>query len=81
MWQVTPGQLLAHRGWDDEFVVYNDLSGDTHLIGGDAMAVLLCLQEGARDEAALRAALEAPPDAALDGLLVELRALALIEAV
>jgi PqqD family protein of HPr-rel-A system len=81
MWQVTPGQLLAHCGWDDEFVVYNDLSGDTHLIGGDAMAVLLCLQEGVRDEQALRAALEAPPDAALDGLLAELSALALIEAV
>jgi PqqD family protein of HPr-rel-A system len=84
MWQVTPGQSLAHRGWDDEFVIYNDLSGDTHLIGGDALAVLLCLQEGARDEAALHAALD--PDApdgddTLAVLLTELSALALIEAV
>jgi PqqD family protein of HPr-rel-A system len=84
MWQVTAGQSLAHRGWGDEFVIYNDLTGDTHLIGGDALALLLCLQEGARDEAALLAALA--PDArdgdeTLPVLLAELSRLALIEAV
>jgi PqqD family protein of HPr-rel-A system len=84
MWQVTPGQSLEHRGWDDEFVIYNDLSGDTHLIGGDALALLLCLQEGARDEAALREALDPTAregDETLPVLLTELRALALIEVV
>lgn len=43
-WRLTPGQLLRARQWDGEFVVYNDLSGDTHLIGAAAMDFLLQLQ-------------------------------------
>ena len=43
-WRLVPGQLLRTRQWDDEFVVYNDLSGDTHLIDAAAMAILLALQ-------------------------------------
>jgi PqqD family protein of HPr-rel-A system len=80
-WRLDPRQSLAHRGWDDEFVVYNDLSGDTHLIGADAMQVLLCLRDGPRDVDALAHALEADPAEreALEVMLTELGALALIE--
>jgi PqqD family protein of HPr-rel-A system len=81
MWRLTPSQSLAHRGWDDEFVVYNDLSGDTHLLGADAMQVLLCLRDGPLAEPAIAQRLGAGPDEheALAVLLAELGALALIE--
>lgn len=39
-WRLAPGQQLANWGWDDEFVVYNNLSGDTHLLDADSMALL-----------------------------------------
>ena len=50
-WRLVPGQLLRARQWDSEFVVYNDLSGDTHLIDAAAMDFLLCLQACAGDAA------------------------------
>lgn len=81
MWRLIPGQSLTHRGWDDEYVVYNDLSGDTHLFGADAMQLLLQLQTAPADEDALACALEVE-FAERDGLaatLVELGALSLIE--
>lgn len=61
---MTPGQRLAHRGWQDEFVVYNNLTGDTHLIDGDTLALLMQLREGPATVAALATALGAdlPPD-------------------
>ena len=62
MWQVYPGQTLRHHRWGNESVLYNDLTGDTHLLDGDTMAVLhalrgaphsldtLCLALGAASE-------------------------------
>ena len=44
MWQVYPGQTLRHHRWGDESVLYNDLTGDTHLLDGDTMAVLQALR-------------------------------------
>ncbi|WP_167759814.1 HPr-rel-A system PqqD family peptide chaperone [Massilia horti] len=81
MWRLIPGQSLAHRCWMDEFVVYNDLSGDTHLFGADAMQVLLCLREGPVDADALALRIGAGPheQESLAVLLVELAALSLIE--
>lgn len=81
MWRLTPGQTLAHRGWDDEYVLYNDLSGDTHLFGADAMQLLLHLRAGPADEETLARALEVLPDErdAMAVMLAELRALSLIE--
>lgn len=90
MWKVITGQRLECRGWDDEFVVYNSLSGDTHLLGGAAMDILLLLQKnGPMDERGLYAALcdsaapgaEAGDDDELDVVLDELRSLALLERV
>jgi PqqD family protein of HPr-rel-A system len=81
LWRLIPGQTLAYRGWDDEYVVYNDLSGDTHLFGVDAMQLLLHLRAGPADEEALARALEVLPDerAGLAVMLTELRAMSLIE--
>lgn len=36
-----------HRQWDDEFVVFNNLSGDCHLLDADGFDVLICLQNSA----------------------------------
>lgn len=87
MWQLVPGQSLRHRGWNDEFVVYNELSGDTHLLGADAMHLLRVLQAGPQPEQALHDAIfppdaDADPDAERDDLramLQMLRGIALIE--
>jgi PqqD family protein of HPr-rel-A system len=82
MWRVAPGQLLEHRGWDHQFVIYNTLSGDTHLIGADAMDILLQLQQGSASQPALVAALaDGAEDAAavVAELLAELQSLALVE--
>ena len=45
MWKVTTGQTLGHYGWDEEFVLYNSLSGDTHLLESFAMEILFLLQQ------------------------------------
>jgi PqqD family protein of HPr-rel-A system len=66
MWQVISGQCLRYRCWDDEAVLYNDLSGATHLLGLAALCLLDVLRTGPADEAALAAALAAEFD--VDGL-------------
>ncbi len=81
MWKLIDGQTLSCRGWDDEFVVYNDVSGDTHLLGADAMRLLLRLRDAPADEEALAQALQVAADER-EGLaltLDELGGLALIE--
>ena len=57
MWQLSPGQLFRFRQFDDEFVVYNDLSGDTHLLGDSAMHLLSVLQHGPQSSDTLTCAL------------------------
>lgn len=85
MWQLVPGQSLRHRGWEDEFVVYNDLSGDTHLLGADAMDLLRLLKGAPRQEQDLHDALflsagaASDDDRALRDLLLQLSAIFLIE--
>lgn len=85
---MSAGQLAASRHWDGEYVVYNNLSGDTHLLGADAMLVLHRLQQGEADTAALLAALQldaaapaarAALAAELEAMLDDLRRLALID--
>lgn len=86
-WRIAPGQQLAARGWNDEFVLYNDLSGDTHLLDGDSTALLAHLQAGPASLEALVATFagDIDPDdaAALPGtiasLLDQLAGLYLIE--
>jgi PqqD family protein of HPr-rel-A system len=86
MWRLMPGQRLRSRSWDgEEFVLYNNLSGDTHLLDAASIEVLNALQRGAAGTAGLAAALQldssAPAELAqLEELLDELRALNLVQA-
>lgn len=88
MWCLTPGQLLRSREWQGEHVLYNDLSGDTHVLNDSAVWLLHALRERALDAAALTAAMRAEFDAEggevaeadVAALLDELAALALVEA-
>lgn len=87
MWRLTAGQQLRWRSWGDESVLYNDLSGDTHLLDDSAMLVLRLLQRAAQPEALLADALCAEFDTDHDAasaqdtadLLASLSALSLIE--
>ncbi len=63
MWRVIPGQSLAFREWDGEAVLYNDLSGSTHLLDGGAIEVLQALLPGPADAATLAASLAGRFDA------------------
>lgn len=44
-WRLRPGQRLLHCEWEDEFVVFNDLTGDSHLLDAGGFAILECLQQ------------------------------------
>jgi PqqD family protein of HPr-rel-A system len=44
-WQITPGCRLLRRAWDDESIVYNTGSGDTHLLDHLSSEVLKSLEE------------------------------------
>lgn len=57
MWHVVPGQSLAFQEWDGEAVLYNDLSGNTHLLDGAAIEVLEALRPAPATAATLAAAL------------------------
>lgn len=90
MWRLKPGQSLALHDFPDgeESVLYNNLSGDTHLLGASAVDLLLLLQAGPADRAMLGAALGEAAQAASDpgfdaelaALLEQLASLHLIEA-
>jgi len=75
MWRVIPGQSLRWRQWDDNAVLFNDLSGATHLLGPAALLLLAFLRDGPADDAALaeglRSAFEVD-EAELDGELASL---------
>lgn len=59
MWQVVAGQSLVFREWEGEAVLYNDLSGSTHLLDGAAIDLLTALRERPADSAALASQLAA----------------------
>lgn len=84
MWRLTPGLVLHGRTWDrEEFVLYNNLSGDTHLLDGAAMEVLSLLQEQPATLDGLMSALQLDgglDDAALlTELLQQLQRMSLVE--
>ncbi len=75
-WSIVPGQALRLRRWDHEYVLYNDLSGDTHLLGAGSGALLEALRLAPADTAALARLLgEAAGLPADDDLLAEVGAL------
>jgi PqqD family protein of HPr-rel-A system len=53
MWRLVPGQCLNCREWDGEVVLYNDVSGSTHLLDGAALDVLQALRAGPADATGL----------------------------
>ena len=81
MWHVLPGQTLRHRVWDDECVLYNDVSGNTHLLDPNALLILQALQARPLALADLCSALEAGPDAEAEiaALLEQLATIELVE--
>lgn len=83
IWRLAPGQRLQYRCWDGECVLYNDLSGDTHLLDEFALALLEQLKAGPQAAAQLATAFEfdaQDQDAVLQTVLDDLAALFLIEA-
>lgn len=86
IWRVPPGQALQHRAWEDGFVVFNNLSGDTHLLCEGEMQLLLAVAAQPGDTAAvtarLRASLGLDDQEAGDipAMLSDLLALSLVEA-
>ncbi len=83
IWRLAPGQRLVHRCHDGECVLFNDLSGDTHLLDDLTLGLLQALGEAPQSTSALAGGDPADPDtlAALDELLASLAALYLVEAV
>ena len=84
MWRLMPGLALRYRTWDNEtYVLYNNLSGDTHLTDAAAIEVLELLRQSPAAAQVLVSALQLDdtPDnlAQLDSLLAELRGQALFE--
>jgi PqqD family protein of HPr-rel-A system len=87
-WRLREGQTLRMLLADDESVIYNDHSGDTHLVSAAAASLLQRLRQSNADTASLVAAcaaeweLEADEelDAVIRDLLAELDSLGLIEA-
>lgn len=78
MWRLTPGQTLLRHAWDGEVVLYNDLSGDTHLLTDTACTLLCRLQAGPEDEAALARSCAIDADT-VESLLADLALLWLVE--
>ena len=58
IWRLAPGQRLLHRCWDGECVIYNDLSGDTHVLDEFTFELLRLLQARPQTAPALAAALD-----------------------
>ena len=87
MWQALPSPLLRIYTWEDTSVVYNSLSGNTHLLGEAAAYILFELQRrqmGTMDVASSLAAIyQAELDSEVllqtENILSELEALTLIE--
>ena len=56
---MAGGQALRRREWDGEAVLFNDLSGSTHLLSSTAVWLLERLAVAPADLACLAAALDA----------------------
>lgn len=45
-WCIVSGQALRSRSWDGQSVLYNDVSGDTHLMDEATLALLYAVRDG-----------------------------------
>lgn len=57
LWRIA--DALHFHSWSDEYVVYHELSGDTHLIGKAAAHILMALQHDTADTQTLSRSLAA----------------------
>lgn len=48
-WRIIGDDALEFRRWDEEVIVYNALSGDTHLLDLSAAEILLTLRHETLD--------------------------------
>lgn len=71
-WQLVPGQSLLHRSWDGQVVLYNEVSGATHLLDQATLDLLHALRDG-------ELAPEDWADSELQLALADLRKLYLVE--
>ena len=55
IWSVPSGVGLLLRSWDDEYLAYSELTGQTHLLALLPGVVLTLLQEGPSSPAELTA--------------------------
>ena len=86
VWMVPVGNLLVWRVWDDEFLVYNTASGQTHhlnLLAGEALRSLEAEPGSASDlvcrlAAQFEIAVDSPPLRTIDRLIREFDELGLI---
>ncbi len=84
---IHKGCRLLWRAWDEEYVVYNTGSGDTHLLDMVSGEILKCLEDQASDIAGLvsksaaRLSLEPGPELSkhVSDLLLKLCDVGLIE--
>jgi PqqD family protein of HPr-rel-A system len=76
IWKVPSKFQLHWRSWDDEFVVYNNGSGDTHLLDPLAAQALqgLVREQASLSELTVKVAnsLEIEPDSELSAYLERL---------
>jgi PqqD family protein of HPr-rel-A system len=88
-WRITQGCELCWRSWNDEYVVYNSGSGDTHLLDLLSAEILKKIEEAPASSRALedwvagKVAVDSIPQISdyVSNLLLQLHSLALIEAV
>jgi len=86
VWKVPPGSRLAWRVWDNEFLVYNTASGQTHhlnFLAGEALRSLE-VEPGSANQLVCRLAdqfeiaQDSPPLQMIDGLIRQFDELGLI---
>lgn len=51
--RINPAGVLHWRKWDDEYVVFNEAAGQTHVLDTLTACVLLCIEGGISDLPAL----------------------------
>lgn len=86
-WRLIDDNALQFQAWNEEFVVYNVLSGDTHVLEMPAAEILQLLERGPMDISSMAQGLarkwQCEPDQIflneLEMMLSEMHALSLVE--
>jgi PqqD family protein of HPr-rel-A system len=79
--------VICCRFWDDECVIYNQLTGETHLVDGMGVEIFKCISEETANRNQLRQKIESvfeletdlDIDGLLDNLILEYQKLGLLE--